>query len=181
MCAQVACEVQDFALASANVVSDEQVGGADTGVSLETQARMFFGGSMDAVQDVIASTASWRFEFIMPARLRRTWRGSGCGGSSRRMPSPQPSQGAAFVSLCAAGRLDFLVAFRDRVALWTCEVGECGASLCSVDCDAQNCAALNWAVRCDPTGRFPRPLPKITSASVLSWLAGGQGNSGWKS
>ena len=46
MGAQVACEVQDFALASANVVSDEQ-------------ARMFFGGSMDKVQEVIASSDPW--------------------------------------------------------------------------------------------------------------------------
>ena len=28
--------------------------------------------------------------------------------------------------------------------VWTCEVGECGASLCSVECDARNCATLNW-------------------------------------
>lgn len=45
--------------------------------------------------------------------------------------------------------------------VWTCEVGECGASLCSVECDARNCATLNWAVREDPSGRFPMALPKI--------------------
>ena len=46
--------------------------------------------------------------------------------------------------------------------VWTCEVGECGASLCSVECDARNCATLNWAVREDPSGRFPRALPQIS-------------------
>ena len=45
--------------------------------------------------------------------------------------------------------------------VWTCEVGECGASLCSVECDARNCATLNWAVKEDPSGRFPMALPKI--------------------
>ena len=51
--------------------------------------------------------------------------------------------------------------------VWTCEVGECGASLCSVECDARNCATLNWAVREDPSGRFPMALPKI--CRHLSW------------
>eukprot|EP00435_Cladocopium_sp_Y103_P070841 s475_g36.t1 len=68
-------------------------------------------------------------------------------------------------------RLDFLVSWRNggKPQVWTCEVGECGASLCSVECDARNCATLNWAVREDPSGRFPMALPKICR------------NSGWKS
>ena len=48
--------------------------------------------------------------------------------------------------------------------VWTCEVGECGASLCSVECEARNCAVLNWAIRHDASGRFPAALPPIRRA-----------------
>merc|ERR1712137_424904 len=68
-------------------------------------------------------------------------------------------------------RLDFLVsrAIGFTPVVWTCEVGECGASLCSIECDNRNAAALNWAVRYDPSGRFPIPMPAVTL------------NNGWKS
>lgn len=67
-------------------------------------------------------------------------------------------------------RLDFLVSpCETGYEAWTCEVGECGASLCSVECDARNAAVLNWAVRHDPSGRFPLPLPRVKR------------NNGWKS
>ncbi|CAE7307532.1 ebh [Symbiodinium microadriaticum] len=67
----------------------------------------------------------------------------------------------------AVTRLDFLVSWRpgERPTVWTCEVCECGASLCSVECDARNCAALNWAVAEDPSGRFPLAMPRIRRCS----------------
>mmetsp|Transcript_88371 Transcript_88371/g.274716 ORF Transcript_88371/g.274716 Transcript_88371/m.274716 type:complete len:125 (-) Transcript_88371:8-382(-) len=58
-------------------------------------------------------------------------------------------------------RIDFLVAKGDepgQAKVWTCEVGECGGSLCSVEVHARNTVALNNAVRDDPSGRFPVPL-----------------------
>jgi len=59
-------------------------------------------------------------------------------------------------------RLDFLVAHtgEGQAAVWTCEVGECGASLCSVEVHGRNLAALNSAIADDPSGRFPMSLPK---------------------
>lgn len=60
-------------------------------------------------------------------------------------------------------RIDFLVQFREgKVSLWTCEVGECGASLCTIEVDARNTAALNNAIRNDGAGRFPLPFPRIS-------------------
>lgn len=60
-------------------------------------------------------------------------------------------------------RLDFLVAHKSdgRANVWTCEVGECGASLCTVEVHGRNLAALNTAIVSDTTGRFPMPLPKV--------------------
>jgi len=59
-------------------------------------------------------------------------------------------------------RLDFLVGHRGagEADVWTCEVGECGASLCSVEVHGRNLAALNHAISHDPSGRFPMLLPK---------------------
>jgi len=76
-------------------------------------------------------------------------------------------------------RIDFLVAHRSGLDtssttgaadVWTCEVGECGASLCSVEVDLRNAASLNAALLHDDSGRFPACLPE----AVLR-------NSGWKS
>lgn len=58
-------------------------------------------------------------------------------------------------------RIDFLVARGDepgQAKVWTCEVGECGGSLCQVEVHARNTVALNNAVLDDPSGRFPAPL-----------------------
>jgi len=66
--------------------------------------------------------------------------------------SPEPLQ-------CT--RIDFLVAkgaAPGQASVWTCEVGECGGSLCSVEVHGRNTAALNNAIRDDPSGRFPAPL-----------------------
>jgi len=75
-----------------------------------------------------------------------------------RTESPSPVQ-------CV--RIDFLVAKGDgpgQAKVWTCEVGECGGSLCSLEVHPRNTVALNNAVRNDPSGRFPvplhRPLPR---------------------
>merc|ERR1712061_501024 len=69
-------------------------------------------------------------------------------------------------------RIDFLVSHHapGQAAVWTCEVGECGASLCSVEVHARNLAALNNAIRRDPSGRFPVALPHPLPR-----------NNGWKS
>jgi len=67
-------------------------------------------------------------------------------------------------------RLDFLVALPPpsegaaaesaTPQVWTCEVTECGSSLCSLQPAVRNAAALNFAMRFDTSGRFPRPLPE---------------------
>lgn len=69
-------------------------------------------------------------------------------------------------------RLDFLVAYRGpgKVEVWTCEVGECGASLCSVEVHGRNVAALNRAIEQGGSGRFPTALPRRLPR-----------NDGWKS
>merc|ERR1712060_865804 len=69
-------------------------------------------------------------------------------------------------------RIDFLVSHTGpgTAGVWTCEVGECGASLCSVEVDARNVAALNSAMLKDSSGEFPVALPR----RLLR-------NSGWKS
>lgn len=69
-------------------------------------------------------------------------------------------------------RIDFLVVHlgRGQAEVWTCEVGECGASLCSVEVHGRNIAALNNAIVQDERGRFPVPLPNYIPR-----------NSGWKS
>lgn len=69
-------------------------------------------------------------------------------------------------------RIDFLVCHTGPglASVWTCEVGECGASLCSVEVDARNAAALNNAIQFDDSGRFPAPLP----TQLIR-------NNGWKS
>jgi len=74
--------------------------------------------------------------------------------------SPEPPQ---------VTRIDFLVAHRGpgESDVWTCEVGECGASLCSLEVHGRNAAALNSAVLRDERGRFPRPLP-----AVIPWNDG---------
>mmetsp|Transcript_63495 Transcript_63495/g.148012 ORF Transcript_63495/g.148012 Transcript_63495/m.148012 type:complete len:885 (-) Transcript_63495:29-2683(-) len=58
-------------------------------------------------------------------------------------------------------RLDFLVTHPSRgcAEAWTCEVGECGASLCSVEVHGRNLAALNNAVLSDNAKRFPLKMP----------------------
>jgi len=59
-------------------------------------------------------------------------------------------------------RLDFLVALPPgQPQVWTCEVTECGSSLCSLKHAPRNAAALNFAMRFDTSGRFPRPLPEL--------------------
>ena len=62
-------------------------------------------------------------------------------------------------------RLDFLVAWPgagEAAEVWTCEVTECGASLCNLEVGARNAAALNFALRHErSTGRFPTPLPEL--------------------
>eukprot|EP00811_Abedinium_folium_P025421 NODE_3631_length_2007_cov_9.115957.p1 GENE.NODE_3631_length_2007_cov_9.115957~~NODE_3631_length_2007_cov_9.115957.p1 ORF type:complete len:559 (+),score=132.98 NODE_3631_length_2007_cov_9.115957:96-1772(+) len=69
----------------------------------------------------------------------------------------------------AATRLDFLVSRPGDIigqeTVWTCEVTECGASLCGLETDARNAAALNFAMRYDESGRFPRPLPPLAMRS----------------
>lgn len=58
-------------------------------------------------------------------------------------------------------RIDFMVTHPGpgRADVWTCEVGECGASLCSVEVHGRNIASLNSAVLRDSTGRFPQRMP----------------------
>ncbi|CAJ1377882.1 unnamed protein product [Effrenium voratum] len=131
---QACCEVQDFALASAKVVSRDEA------------PREFFGGSADARDAVESATDDLVDEWLL-------W-------FTTEDAEPPP-----------VTRLDFLVSWRPDVmpAVWTCEVGECGASLCSVECEARNCAVLNWAIRHDASGRFPAALPPIRR------------NNGWKS
>mmetsp|Transcript_103481 Transcript_103481/g.221252 ORF Transcript_103481/g.221252 Transcript_103481/m.221252 type:complete len:518 (+) Transcript_103481:80-1633(+) len=60
-------------------------------------------------------------------------------------------------------RLDFLVSYTPGkdAEVWSCEVSECGSSLCSVEVDARNMAVLNSAMRNDESGAFPKPLPSI--------------------
>jgi len=71
-----------------------------------------------------------------------------------RAESPEPPQ-------CT--RIDFLATHPGpgRAEVWTCEVGECGASLCSVEVHGRNVAALNSvALRArGGDGRFPMALP----------------------
>jgi len=69
-----------------------------------------------------------------------------------RTESPEPPQ-------CT--RLDFLVAHPSpgKAEVWTCEVGECGASLCSVEVHGRNLASLNSAILQDAAGRFPLRMP----------------------
>ena len=69
-------------------------------------------------------------------------------------------------------RIDFLVVHSGpgQAAVWTVEVGECGASLCSIEVHARNTAALNRAILGDPSGRFPVALPADLPR-----------NNGWKS
>jgi len=77
--------------------------------------------------------------------------------------SPEPPQ-------CT--RVDFLVThpeFGDS-AVWTVEVGECGASLCSVEVQGRNIAAVNNAIGSTEDPRFPQSQPDKMSR-----------NSGWKS
>eukprot|EP00747_Dinoflagellata_sp_TGD_P046064 gnl/TRDRNA2_/TRDRNA2_144213_c1_seq1.p1 gnl/TRDRNA2_/TRDRNA2_144213_c1~~gnl/TRDRNA2_/TRDRNA2_144213_c1_seq1.p1 ORF type:complete len:299 (+),score=31.21 gnl/TRDRNA2_/TRDRNA2_144213_c1_seq1:522-1418(+) len=59
-------------------------------------------------------------------------------------------------------RIDFLVAKTGpgKVEVWTCEVGECGASLCSLEPHGRNAAVLNSAIITDDSGRFPLSLPR---------------------
>lgn len=69
-------------------------------------------------------------------------------------------------------RIDFLCTHpRDGGAeVWTCEVGECGASLCSLEVVARNRVVLNKALANADQTRFPMPLPDPLPR-----------NSGWKS
>jgi len=57
-------------------------------------------------------------------------------------------------------RIDFLVSHvgPGQCEVWTCEVGECGASLCSLDVHGRNAAVVNSAVGTDGV-RFPSLLP----------------------
>jgi len=132
---QSACEVADFALTSARVLSDAEAADAA------------FGGDWGALRQARDAAEALVGRWLL-------WL-SAAGAD----PAP-------------VVRLDFLVSRGGPgggPAAWTCEVGECGASLCSVECDARNCAVLNWAVRRDPSGRFPAALPSVAR------------NSGWKS
>lgn len=130
------CEVGEFALTSANVLSGEDA------------AIEFFGGDCGKRNQVETSVDRLVDRWLL-------W-------FAAESADPPP-----------VTRLDFLISRHggeaDGPAAWTCEVGECGASLCSVECDARNCSTLNWAVREDPSGRFPMPLPTIRR------------NNGWKS
>lgn len=59
-------------------------------------------------------------------------------------------------------RIDFLATHPNHgeVDIWTCEVGECGASLCGVEVHGRNLCALNNAILRDDDRRgFPRPFP----------------------
>jgi len=70
--------------------------------------------------------------------------------------TPQPPQ-------CT--RIDFLVTHiaQGLGEVWTCEVGECGASLCTVDVHGRNTSALNSAIHWDESARFPVTMPsKLT-------------------
>lgn len=133
---QSVCEVKDFALTSAHVLSDDEA------------ADEFFDGDRQTL-------AQARLAAEMLVKRWMLWFLADCG-------DPVP-----------VTRLDFLISRHGGEgggpAAWTCEVGECGASLCSIECDARNCATLNWTVRLDPSGRFPMTLPTIRR------------NNGWKS
>lgn len=58
-------------------------------------------------------------------------------------------------------RIDFLVGHTGpgRAVAWTCEVGECGGSLCTVEVHGRNTAVLNRAILQDRSGRFPVAMP----------------------
>jgi len=58
-------------------------------------------------------------------------------------------------------RIDFLVSYNGdgQAGMWTCEVGENGGSLCTVEVHGRNLAALNRAVLKDDSGRFPIEFP----------------------
>ncbi|CAE8693232.1 unnamed protein product [Polarella glacialis] len=133
---QTACEVKDFAMASAKVIAREKAAGE------------FFGGDEQALDAVEAAVEKLVGRWLL-------W------------------FSAESSDLASVTRLDFLISRRSAkeggATAWTCEVGECGASLCSVECDARNCAALNWAIREDPSKRFPMQMPAIRL------------NNGWKS
>eukprot|EP00927_Polykrikos_kofoidii_P037708 TRINITY_DN31917_c0_g1_i1.p1 TRINITY_DN31917_c0_g1~~TRINITY_DN31917_c0_g1_i1.p1 ORF type:complete len:643 (-),score=123.49 TRINITY_DN31917_c0_g1_i1:55-1983(-) len=63
-------------------------------------------------------------------------------------------------------RLDFLVSWSQETpesapSVWTCEVTECGSSLCGLKAAPRTAAALNFAMRHHHGGRFPRPLPPL--------------------
>lgn len=69
-------------------------------------------------------------------------------------------------------RVDFLVswnaAMKSRPEVWTCEVGECGASLCGIDEDGRNLAALNTAMVCNEFGdQWPMQQPKFFPRNSL--------------
>jgi len=72
----------------------------------------------------------------------------------------------------AMARLDFLISFektaegsRPGISVWTTEVSECGGTLCGLKggIAGRNAAALNFAMRYDQSGRFPKPLPPLRS------------------
>eukprot|EP00747_Dinoflagellata_sp_TGD_P207978 gnl/TRDRNA2_/TRDRNA2_81505_c0_seq1.p1 gnl/TRDRNA2_/TRDRNA2_81505_c0~~gnl/TRDRNA2_/TRDRNA2_81505_c0_seq1.p1 ORF type:complete len:929 (+),score=143.69 gnl/TRDRNA2_/TRDRNA2_81505_c0_seq1:33-2789(+) len=113
-----------------------------------TEARHFFGG--DRYLQVEAEKQADRL-----VDLWLLW---------YRTESPNPPQ---------VTRIDFLVSWAgagaNQIHVWTCEVGECGASLCSIEVDGRNLASLNTAVQQDPSGRLPLALPDKM-----------QRNSGWK-
>jgi len=69
-----------------------------------------------------------------------------------RTESPEPLQ-------CT--RVDFLVNHMGpgQAGVWTCEVGECGGSLCGTEVHGRNTTAYNNAILRDDSGRFPAPLP----------------------
>merc|ERR1711874_953781 len=98
----------------------------------------FFSGSKDAMTDAIRASDELVESWLL-------WFCTEC---------PEPPQ---------VTRLDFLVSHsKDKgTSVWTCEVGECGASLCTDEVDARNMASLNSAMRNDESGRFPKPLPPI--------------------
>lgn len=64
-------------------------------------------------------------------------------------------------------RLDLLVSHvRGRpVVVWTCDIGECGSSLCGLEVAGRSAAVVNNAMKNDESGRFPLPLPPIQRRS----------------
>merc|ERR1712150_3060 len=60
-------------------------------------------------------------------------------------------------------RIDFLVTHPgpSKSVIWTCEVGECGASLCSLEVHGRNIVALNNVIQQDDSCRFPAPFPQM--------------------